>query len=364
MEQNTQLLGKTPATCDTIVSLGNNVEKVNEPPLDPISEGTDIFSRELGEYGDAILSDPAEVEKILRRLLSATRGLVILDFLDARNWDRVDDFVLEHDSRHLRLTWHDYRATDSKPISSEEREMSRLAFPASYYGMFMHLDIVRIIPASPFPLLALKGYALTEKEIRRLLRPGSEEFNISSQAFSSRVIRKIEGLWELITCHSFASFTALMLPKKSGLLSCDSKSLLYVLNVTELQSRLSRVQRDLQDKARDRDRLCDLGNSARRIFEAALKIEALFREVDLQKPYSQLLLGDLISMIKPLHGDEVGRVFGVIAELSNKMSHDSGKPVEKVDVDRLADMILRYLEMLSIEIQSDIRPNRGRRRRR
>lgn len=112
----------------------------------------------------------------------------------------------------------------------------------------------------------------------------------------------------------------------------------------------------------DEHEICGKANTIRRIFEMVLKIECCFLEeyaykfdIDehsfrFKKDYSDQKLGDLIKIIRPAKDEQQIQILNKIRDLSNELSHDTGKKVTKTKGIELARLAFDYVEELQKRI--------------
>ncbi len=179
-------------------------------------------------------------------------------------------------------------------------------------------------------MMTTKNVRSRKKEIKKIYEEGSSEFKIYNNSFfKKRVVRKIAENWEVIDYHCTPIYSLAIIPKNSGISSFDSKRLLYTFNIEDLAKRLAVVIDALDTiDVTDHDLICEKVNTARRILESALKIECCYREIEIKGDYSKILLGPLLNYVKDFRDEEYQPVLGKMAELLNKFSHDSGKPID------------------------------------
>lgn len=323
--------------------------------MNSIDESAAIFRSIAKEFGDQVIIDDRAIKKFFELLFEQTKGLVIIDFLDTDNWDLVENFSFDDETRILTLVWHDYRnLLDEEPERKETRQMM---FPASLYSLAININRIVPICGENFALFLINGFAKTEKEIKKLYREGASQFNLSDNSFfEKRIVRKIDEEWEIIDFHCTPIYSVAIVPKRAGFSSWDSKNILYLHNVDESLKRITRVI-DALDKVAspDTDEICEKVNTARRVLESVLKIECCFREVEVKGNYSQLLLGQLSSLLKEFKLPEEQLFLNRLAELLNEFSHDSGKPVELDKAKLAAMLVLAYIRMFQIDMNSKVK---------
>lgn len=317
--------------------------------MDPVSEGAKIF-RHLAEDFGRTVDDAEKLQAFFRRLHEETRGLVILDFIDTANWDCFEKYEFDPKTRILTLVWHDYSGLHE---SAQEAEVRRLAFPGEYYALQLKLRSVEIVSGKNLSLFVLTSYVLDEKSIKKKLQNGADDFSVDKEAFFSSVIYRREGTaWQVIRLHTTPISSVVIVPKNCRLTSFDSKTLLYLHNLHTCKDRLSAVEQEFLDQSvSGDDAVCEKANTTRRILETALKIECCYREIVPTKQYSQLLLGDLVSLLKPLCDEDTRKLLNQMVVDLNQMSHDSGHPVEPARA-RLNNLLaIAYVKMLILEVE-------------
>src|SRR5260221_10176148 len=103
--------------------------------MDPIKEGKNIFRKLHEDIGKDQITDINEFNKFLKNLLKETKGLIIVDFLDAGNWDSIENFEIDYKNNLVYLNWHDYR---NKKKSKLEKEMRSMFMPEDVCGLVLN----------------------------------------------------------------------------------------------------------------------------------------------------------------------------------------------------------------------------------
>ena len=188
--------------------------------------------------------------------------------------------------------------------------MRMLAFPASLYSSLIKFKELRILHTKRFPAFLIRGFALKDKEIKKILNKDSTEYNLfdNKDNFSKLAVRKINSQFETYTCLNTPIFSMLIIPKNCGLSSFDSKKALFSYNLADAITRLNKVKNELENEnLDDEDIICEKSNSIRRIFEYILKVELCYkyRQLSVKKDYSDLMLGDLMKLIKPFREESI-----------------------------------------------------------
>lgn len=294
--------------------------------------------------------------EFLSYLADETDGWVIVDFLDATNWDRLDRVFFDSTSNIQWLIWHDFIDEDKMP-PSPIREMTSMVFPASLYGAIISIDEIDLLGNEDISFFAIRGYALKDSEIRKVLAPKAEDFILREhRPFSKEVLRKVDGHIEVIDCFNSATYSILLVPKGPHFSSFGSKYLLYHRNLKASYSSLESCKADLDTlAATKRDAICEKANTVRRNMEAMLKLESCYRNIRLSKSYSQAKLGDLWGALKSVHSESIKQLMGQFIEWANELSHHSGIPIRK-DKALFINMVASlYAELFMQEIYHERR---------
>lgn len=314
----------------------------------PIDQSAQIFRELADRFGDKPITDHKKILDLFAELERRLGGLVILDFLDMSNWDKIEGYHIDPATGILTLVWHDYRNAGE---SIEEKEMRQMAFPASLYACALQLNSVVPIIGKSVAVFLLNGFAKTEKEIKAIYRPSADELKVLDNSFfEKRVVRKADGHFEVIDFHCTPLFSLAIVPKQSGIGSHHSKDILYSFNIRNALARIQATIASLESLGpSESDEIAEKVNTVRRIMEFLLKVECCSRELKLSKNYSQVLLGDLIAQVRPHREQSVQALLGKFAELANEFSHDSGKPIDTSKAKLAAFIALSYATLVELE---------------
>jgi hypothetical protein len=318
-----------------------------------VPEHADAFLALSTEFNERTIRDTADVETFLSRLLAATGGRVIIDFLDAANWDYFETYEFDPKTRYLTMVWRDYRR--------RERDRSiPTFFPADYYALFLKLQSIYVIGSGNIGIAMLNGYALTDKDLRKKWKGDSSEFDLRhDHFFESTIFRDCgEGSWDIIQCHTTPLYSVAILPKGIGASSWRSESLLYLHNVDLASAKLRRALLALEAASDDDiDLICEKMNTARRSVENVenlLKIECAYRELRPKQGYSNLTIGDVAGLLKREKSAEERKILSHIERHIHLYSHDSGVPIVRGEAMLTAALCLAYSETLKSEIRIDM----------
>ncbi|WP_439557269.1 hypothetical protein, partial [Dyadobacter sp.] len=321
---------------------------------DPIKDGSKIFKKIHEKIGKDIITDLEEFEEFLKILLYETKGLMIVDFLDAGNWDRVDSYEIDKNSGIVKINWHDYRDIEE----SEARKIMRsTVFPHDVYGLVFQFQELRLLKVSDTSLFLLRGYSHNSKDVKRMMSNGSSQFHIvdNRDNFSVTFIRELDRQVQHYDFLNTPIISTVILPKNIGSSATISKQLLFEYNLGLCADRIDKAMLSVTNGSNDLDFLCEKSNTFRRVAETIMKIECCYRyrQITIKKSYSELLLGDLINLVKEFRSEEEKQKLNKIVRLANELSHDSGKPVTKEKTLKLGAYVKEYCKILYQEILSN-----------
>ncbi|MES2373419.1 MAG: hypothetical protein V4557_12615 [Bacteroidota bacterium] len=317
-----------------------------------ITEGDKIFKQISRKTEWTATTSILEANRLLKQLIKATDGLVIVDFLDSGNWDYIDGIEIDKKRQLLKLIWRDYRNVSE---NDEDKMIRAVAFPGALYALFLKFNELRKLEINGNTFFLLRGFALKDKELAEYLKVDSSEFQIqdNNDNFSKLVLRRIKDIAEVYTCLNTPIFSVIILPKNSTFSSLTSKKVLLQYNIFDSIKRLDSVSKILEDvDLVDIDIICEKSNTVRRIMEYSLKVELCyrFRQLNVKKDYSDLMLGDLIKLIKPYRSEAENTILKHVVVLSNELSHDTGKKILRKKALCLAYLATCYLRLLKYDV--------------
>lgn len=318
--------------------------------MDPIREGNKIFKKISDSFQTTKITDFSEIKTFFEILMKKTNGWVILDFLDAANWDKIETFDFNEQNGILTLIWHDYR---NKNESKEEKELRQMVFPASLYSLSIAINSIVIIKGADYAIFLLNGFAKTEKDIKKLCKKNADMYKIFDNSFfEKRINRLINDHLEVIDFHCTPLYSLAIIPKNLFLHSLDSKKILYQYNLNITLKRIKLIVEFLKDiDPNNHDLICEKVNTARRIFEQLLKIVCCYRKVNVKGNYSQLELGPLIKYVKNSKNDIFNNHFGKMVKLLNQFSHDTGTKIELINAQQVCYLVMTYTQIINLEIK-------------
>ena len=306
-------------------------------------------------YEQHEIEDSVQVRDFFGEILETTNGQLIVDFLDSGNWDRIRSFSFHQESRHLELVWHNFDEEESK---NSDNWIRKAIWPADEYRLSIILDRIVPVRLGDVTIFALKGVAVPDNDLRTNNGATKSDSVLQDYGFFRKrlMIKCDEGISKVIDCHCTPILSTLILPKKFGITSFKSAHILYLANLKDLQFRIGRVQEFLAGIAEDdRDSLCGEAAKSRIVLEAALKLECCLREVQPQKSYSHLQLGQLRKALRDSIDDQMSEYLKQCIVLLNQLSHDSGKSVSKEKATAACALVATYLMYLGTSIQMEFR---------
>jgi hypothetical protein len=289
-----------------------------------IKEFQDNFSHNLNKE----IRDWGEIKDIVQFLINGYGDGAIVDFIDLSNWDSVETFEFDDTTRSLSLTWHDFKIPDND-------------FEISFFGFHLLkadilIDSIVITLCKGLPVLLLKGYYQDSKKLN--LKYNTKCSNIeyfNDHPFSVEILRVVKQKRQSITVPNINCFTISIFPRYSAVISPeDSKDTLYNYNIHIASEKILELISNISElDASNQEELEQIGNSARKTFEYALKIIGLRDRATYEKDYQKLMLGDLTSVLKNL-GFSKSLNFSLqnTVDTLNACSHDSGIFIKKGEV--------------------------------
>ena len=85
----------------------------------------------------------------------------------------------------------------------------------------------------------------------------------------------------------------------------------------------------------------------------------MYRDLRPNDSYSDLLLGDLIKLLKDVHTSATSTPLGRIIGWANELSHDAGRAIEVQKAQEIAAHVSAYVESLRKQIRLTPFPSRS-----
>jgi len=320
---------------------------------DPFDEGSKIFLKVFEEFKDKNLSEVTEARNLFKKLIECTEGWVIVDFLDSGNWDCLKSVEIDEEEGYLFMHWDDYPSTTFdvyKPTTT---------------SLLIHYQDIYLNYEENLPFACIRGYAIKEHEILKYFKKkelDARHIKEDKQNFCSIYKIDREKFFEECYCYNTPIYSILIIPKDVAGSANDSQKILFTYNFLTCRNNIVAPFNSLLKDELDEHEICAKANTIRRIFEMVLKIECCFLgenaykfkvedySFDFKKEYSDQTLGDLIKIIRPAKDEREIQMLNKIRDLSNELSHDSGKKVTKMKGIELARLAFDYVEKLQKKI--------------
>ncbi|WP_281188581.1 hypothetical protein [Vibrio harveyi] len=300
--------------------------------MEKVKEDIGKFLEKLQDsYGGLLnteIRDWEQVKQIVSFFINEHKQSTIIDFIDLSNWDCVESFSFDDESRSLELVWHDFLN------SNDEFEIS--VFGAHLIKAEYLIDSIYITLNKGLPVLLLKGFYQDKKDINLKYNKGCSKFSLlNGHPFSVEILKEVKRKFHRITVPKIHCFTVSIVPNYLGAISVDeSKSVLYRENLKLISEKILSIMEVVgATDETDQESLHINGNLARKHFESALKVLNLQQRTKFDKDYQKLMLGDLTNVIKDVSfANNVDFTLQNTVDTLNKCSHDAGVYISKSDV--------------------------------
>lgn len=299
-----------------------------------------LFFQEFADiYGDSI-DTLDKFELFMDDFMTETKGQVIVDMLDADNWDCIRGYSIEKDAKILYLYWQ------MKESDAEKRLLRQMAFPLDVYGLAIRLKNVQFIKDKKGRCFAIciNGYTIPDSDINKRLKkldPKKSMIDADTSFFSTNYVRVDQDPSEDMRIMKTPIKSFWLIPKCLNIHAQKSKDLLYELNLHECECMLEEAIEDLQrtinhhkrNKARIEKAIKVAGNQIRQADENLFKLVMCFYQKEFKfkaASYNDNLLGKVISPLKKhvYSTEDYAIKLNKIADVANKCSHYTGLPVE------------------------------------
>ena len=316
-----------------------------------LERGLENFQYLADTYEDTV-NDIEAAEKFFEDFMLKTKGDVILDFIDADNWDCIRK--VEVDKKN-GLVWFYWQVPDKDPMVNYMRKM---AFPFDYNGLCLKFDNVRFVRDKTKQCygICVNGFTIREKNVKGFAKAGGWDIkgiNAAESFFSTSIVREKEGMlqhWRFMTT-PISSFW--IIPRRIGIDAQDSEKLLYLIGTekcdTYLRETLDGIK-GLEEYSPDKQKriIKTAGNEMRNVAENLFKLIHCFYQEEYQyevKNYDDIHLGELISSLKKTvyTSQFAEQLFPDIARVANDLSHDSGNPVSLPDFAKLSIALAYFI---------------------
>ncbi len=300
------------------------MEKIKED----LQNFVEKFQTEYEAMLDQEIRDWVMIKQVTSFFINEHKQNTIVDFIDLSNWDSVERFTFDDETRLLELVWHDF--SDSKDQFEIE------CFGAHLIKSELIIDSIYITLNKGLPVLLLKGFYQDKKALNVKYNKGCSKFLfLEGHPFSVEILKEVKRKTHSITVPKIHCFTTSIVPNYNGYISVDeSKAVLYKQNLKLTSDKILEIMGIVGAiEETDQESLHVNGNLARKHFENALKVLNLQQRTKFDNDYQKLMLGDLTGVLKNLSfADSVEFTLQNTIDTLNKCSHDAGVYISKSDV--------------------------------
>lgn len=324
-----------------------------------VEHGSFFFQEFADLYGDSV-NDLESAAHFFDDFMKETRGQVIIDFLDADNWDYIEKIDVD---KNNGLIWFYWRMPSDDPFVER---MKRMISPFQYYGMCLKFDNVRFVrnKRGKYVGICVNSYTIKPKSIRSFANNGGELLDIdtSSSFFSTNLIRKMDEKYQYWRFIDTPICSFWIIPKTLGVHPQDSEKLLYWMGVKRCEADLKEALRktkhikklDLKDQRRI---IKSSAQEMRIVAESLFKLIMCFYQEQYKykfDSYDAMRLKNMtVPLKKSIYSDEIDQArLDEIPRLANDLSHDSGNPVDRIDVGKLFLDILYFVDDFKSRIRN------------
>lgn len=332
------------------------------PNYNVIKNGFVFFQEFADIYGDSINNIDA-LDFFMKDFMSETQGQVIVDMLDADNWDCIRGYSIDKSKSMLYLYWQ------LKETDEELKKMRQMAFPLDVYGLAIHFKNIQFVKDKKNICFAicLNGYTILEADIRKQLKtfdPAKSLVYDNKSFFSTSYVRLDVNPTEDMRIMKTPIKSFWLLPKGIGMHPQKSEELLYLLNLQECETMVKEAMNDCEktiQKHKNNDTEVEkaikvAGNQMRQANENLFKLMMCYYQEEFNfKPdsYNDRLLGDVTGPIKKYiytSADDATKI-NKITNIANKCSHFTGLPVTIAELMELFVNTIYYIGDFKLKIK-------------
>lgn len=294
------------------------------------------------KYGSPNEVDDANIiQGILDDIIKTSKHKVVLDHYSHINFDEIIKVEYDEGNSIFKLYWLDNNKYRLANLNHELSEMDGMIWMMSGYCTYEYLAIdinkIKFVKIDSHIFVLIQANMITEKELRKKVIGSNEVIEVENctDELYARYIFWEGNKDDLIKVECIANnlpyYVCVIQPKERIPDTVFSKKLLLIHTLQEINTRLDRVWRALQQVDLDRDELFAKGNTIRNIMEYALKYFCVIFDIpiDIEQKYGHIELGDLRKKIKAEVDFEITQ--GLIIK-ANELSHDSGKKYSLEDI--------------------------------
>lgn len=308
---------------------------------------------------------PSEVDDvniilgILDDIIKTSKNMVVLDHYSHINFDEIIKVEYDEVNSIFKLYWLDNNKYRLANLNHELSEMDKMIWMMSgcctYEYLAIDINKIKFVKIDSHIYILIQANMITEKELRKKVIGSNEVIEVENctDELYARYIFWEGNKDDLIKIECIANnlpyYVCIIQPKERIPDTGFSKKLMLIHTLKEINSRLDRVWRALQQSNLDKDELFAKGNTIRNIMEYALKHFCVIFNIpiDIEQKYGHIELGDLRKKIKAEVDIEITQ--GLIIK-ANELSHDSGKKYTLEDIKEFCSDVKNLMK----EIQNHI----------
>lgn len=337
--------------------------KFFHPEYNVIDNGLIFFQEFAGIYKDSI--DTLDKFRLfMDDFFRETSGVVIVDMLDADNWDCIRGYEIDENARIVYLYWQ------LKEDDAEKRLLRQMAFPFDVYGLairFKNVEFVKDKKGYCFAI-CINGYTIPESDINKKLKkldPKKSRIDANSSFFSTNYLCADQNSSEDMRIMKTPIKSFWLIPKNLNIHAQKSKDLLYQLNLHECECMVDEALNDLKKTVKRHKRnkngiekaIKTAGNQIRQADENLFKLVMCFYQKTFNfkaASYNDNLLGKVVSPLKKnvYTTEDYAIKLNRIVDVANKCSHYTGLPVDMSELMELYLYTKFFIKDFRMRIQN------------
>lgn len=243
--------------------------------FNPYTEGFKIFNEVIEATPWRRTKSPEQALEFLQRLLKATDGILIVDFLDAACFDYLTWVDFDDKSGILQLCWRHNHQRDLRALTLEDEGR----FHSSTYSCLIQFRELSIERSGKCPIVTIGGYTLHKGTINDLLSVQGKKVELYDRLdnFTAHALRMRGDAWEKFMVMDTPIFCLNILPKGRLMAANDSTEWLLQYNIGRALERMLAIQDQIKSPHFDLEELDQKMNNVRSLLESVLKIELCYR---------------------------------------------------------------------------------------
>ena len=315
----------------------------------------EMFTALADKYGDSI-NTLQKAEEFFDDFFKQTNGVVIVDYLDSDNDDRIEKVAFDHNNGLMTIYT---RLPEKDPVL---RKMRRMALPFDSYSILVRCKNVRFVRVKDNKCMAIivNGYTMHRNMVKAYANSiGSKIVRMDEKGsfFTTNVIMNNNADNEYLRAMTTPITSFWIIPKGLMIHPQDSDKYLYLYNTEMLYKRIMRIWRRLDESMKSTDDIDEqedfikmYGNQLRCVAEGLFKLVTCFyfekyecRERD--REYNNRFLGDVVAPLKKhVYKSQMEMDYlAKIARTANELSHETGLPIKYSDLEEMYNNIMFFI---------------------